>query len=120
ARETAEKRRVRSAFGQYLSPALVEQLAKNPEQLTLGGETKSMTILFCDVQGFTSISESYKSDPQGLTVLINRLLTPQSDAILSRNWTIDKYMGDCIMAFWNAPMSVPDHEIQACDAALAM
>ena len=72
------------------------------------------------MQGFTSISESYKTDPQGLTVLINRLLTPLSDAILSRNGTIDKYMGDCIMAFWNAPMSVPDHEFQACDAALAM
>lgn len=120
ARETAEKRRVRSAFGQYLSPALVEQLAEHPEQLTLGGETKSMTILFCDVQGFTSISETYKADPQGLTVLINRLLTPLSDAILSRNGTIDKYMGDCIMAFWNAPMSVPDHEVQACNSALAM
>ncbi len=120
ARETAEKRRVRSAFGQYLSPALVEQLAEHPERLTLGGETKPMTILFCDVRGFTSISETYKTDPQGLTELINRLLTPLSDAILSRHGTIDKYMGDCIMAFWNAPMAVPDHERQACAAALAM
>src|SRR3546814_10913545 len=65
-----------------------------------------MTFLFCDVRGFTSISEQYKSDPQGLTVLINRLLTPLTDTILARRGTIDKYMGDCIMAFWNAPLDV--------------
>ena len=73
-------RQVRNAFGQYLSPALVEQLADHPEQLKLGGETKEMTFLFCDVRNFTAISESYKSDPQRLTTLINRLLTPR-DAV---------------------------------------
>ena len=119
-REAAEKRQVRSAFGQYLSPALVEQLADHPEQLKLGGETKEMTFLFCDVRNFTAISESYKSDPQRLTTLINRLLTPLSDAILAHAGTIDKYMGDCVMAFWNAPMDVPDHETHACAAALDM
>ena len=76
AREAAEKRQVRGAFAHYLSPALVEQLAENPDQLKLGGETKEMTLLFCDVRGFTTISEQFKSNPQGLTVLINRLLTP--------------------------------------------
>lgn len=119
-REAAEKQQVRGAFGQYLSPALVEQLAEDPDRLQLGGETKRMTLLFCDVRGFTSISELYKSDPQGLTILINRLLTPLTDTILARNGTIDKYMGDCIMAFWNAPLDAEDQEGDACASALQM
>ena len=120
AREAAEKRQVRGAFGQYLSPALVEQLAENPEKLRLGGETKEMTLLFCDVRGFTTISEQYKSNPQGLTILINRLLTPLTGEILDREGTIDKYMGDCIMAFWNAPLDDPEHSYHACVSSLAM
>ncbi|MTI09564.1 CHASE2 domain-containing protein [Curvivirga aplysinae] len=120
ARDSAEKEQVRTAFGQYLSPDLVEQLAENPDQLTLGGETKKMTLLFCDVRGFTTISESYKEDPQGLTRLINRLLTPLTNEILERRGTIDKYMGDCIMAFWNAPLADPDQEHNSCASALAM
>lgn len=120
ARDATEKRQVRGAFAQYLSPDLVEQLAENPDQLQLGGETKRMTLLFCDVRGFTAISELYKEDPQGLTVLINRLLTPLTDAILVSGGTIDKYMGDCIMAFWNAPLDVPDQETAACKATLDM
>lgn len=119
-RESLEKRQVRHAFGQYLSPALVEQLAQNPDQLKLGGETKVMTFLFCDVRGFTAISELFKGNPQGLTVLMNRLLTPLTDVILSRQGTIDKYMGDCIMAFWNAPLDDADHPAHACQAALRM
>ncbi len=119
-KEAMEKLQVRSAFGQYLSPALVERLADHPEQLVLGGETREMTFLFCDVRGFTSISEQYKADPQGLTQLINRFLTPMTDEILKRDGTIDKYMGDCIMAFWNAPMDDPDHARHACNSALAM
>lgn len=120
ARDAQEKKQVRGAFAQYLSPDLVEQLAENPDQLVLGGETKKMTMLFCDVRGFTSISELYKSDPQGLTVLINRLLTPLTDAILKKGGTIDKYMGDCIMAFWNAPLDVPEQELDSCASALDM
>jgi adenylate cyclase len=120
AREAAEKRQVRGAFGQYLSPTLVEQLADNPDQLTLGGETKMMSFLFCDVRDFTSISEGYKTDPQALTALMNRLLTPLTDIILAHDGTIDKYMGDCVMAFWNAPIDVADHEACACDTALDM
>jgi adenylate cyclase len=119
-RESLEKRQVRHAFGQYLSPALVEQLAQNPDQLKLGGETKVMTFLFCDVRGFTAISELFKGNPQGLTVLMNRLLTPLTDVILTSRGTIDKYMGDCIMAFWNAPLDVPQHPAYACEAALGM
>jgi adenylate cyclase len=120
AREQAQRRQIRSAFGQYLSPALVEQLAQAPERLVLGGEEREMTIMFSDMRGFTSISETYKNDPQGLTGLMNRFLTPLTNAILDRKGTIDKYMGDAIMAFWNAPLDDKEHQINACEAALDM
>jgi adenylate cyclase len=119
-REQAQRRQIRSAFGQYLSPALVEQLAHSPEKLVLGGEEREMTIMFSDVRGFTTISESYKHDPQGLTALMNRFLTPLTNAILARKGTIDKYMGDAIMAFWNAPIDDAQHQINACEAAVDM
>ena len=119
-REQAQRRQIRSAFGQYLSPALVEQLAQSPEKLVLGGEEREMTIMFSDMRGFTSISETYKNDPQGLTALMNRFLTPLTNAILDRKGTIDKYMGDAIMAFWNAPLDDKDHQLNACEAALDM
>src|SRR3954452_8760620 len=119
-REQSQRRQIRSAFGQYLSPALVEQLAQAPEKLVLGGEEREMTIMFSDMRGFTSISESYKRDPQGLTALMNRFLTPLTNAILNRKGTIDKYMGDAIMAFWNAPLDDKQHQINACEAALDM
>ena len=119
-REQNQRRQIRSAFGQYLAPALVEQLAHSPEKLVLGGEDREMSILFSDVRGFTSISELYKADPQGLTTLMNRLLTPLTNAIIEHNGTIDKYMGDAVMAFWNAPLDDPDHEINACESALEM
>jgi len=120
AKSSAERKQVRGAFAQYLSPALVEQLADEPDRLTLGGEMKDMTLLFADVRGFTTISEQFKGDPTGLTKLINRFLTPMTDMILARNGTIDKYMGDCIMAFWNAPLDDPEHVPHACESALAM
>ena len=119
-KEQAQRRQIRSAFGQYLSPALVEQLAQSPDKLVLGGEQRNMTIMFSDVRGFTTISELYKNDPQGLTSLMNRFLTPLTNAIIDRKGTIDKYMGDAIMAFWNAPLDDASHEINACDAALDM
>jgi adenylate cyclase len=119
-REQAQRRQIRSAFGQYLSPALVEQLAHSPEKLVLGGEEREMTIMFSDVRGFTTISESYKHDPQGLTALMNRFLTPLTNAILARKGTIDKYMGDAIMAFWNAPLDDGEHQLNACEAAVDM
>jgi adenylate cyclase len=119
-REQAQRRQIRSAFGQYLSPALVEQLALAPEKLKLGGEEREMTIMFSDVRGFTTISESFKHDPQGLTRLMNRFLTPLTNAILARKGTIDKYMGDAIMAFWNAPLDDKEHQLNACEAALDM
>ena len=119
-REQAQRRQIRSAFGQYLSPALVEQLAQAPEKLVLGGESREMTIMFSDVRGFTTISEAFKHDPQGLTTLMNRFLTPLTNAILARKGTIDKYMGDAIMAFWNAPLEDKEHQVNACEAALDM
>jgi len=119
-REQQQRHQIRSAFSFYLSPPLVEQLAKSPEKLVLGGEERRMTILFSDVRGFTTISEHYKDDPQGLTHLMNRFLTPLTNAIIERKGTIDKYIGDAIMAFWNAPLDDEEHEANACAAALEM
>src|SRR5215469_5587787 len=116
----AQRSQIRHAFGQYLAPALVEQLAQTPEKLVLGGEERDMTILFSDVRGFTAISEVYKDDPQGLTSLMHRLLTPLTNTIIDHDGTVDKYIGDAVMAFWNAPLDVPHHELSACAAALAM
>ena len=119
-REQKQRQQIRSAFGFYLSPHMVEQLARSPEKLVLGGEERRMTILFSDVRGFTTISEYYKDDPQGLTRLMNRFLTPLTNAIIERKGTIDKYIGDAIMAFWNAPVDDPEQEANACEAALQM
>ena len=119
-REESQRRHIRSAFAQYLSPALVEQLANDPSRLKLGGEARNMTFLFSDIRGFTAISERYKGDPASLTRLINRYMTPMTDTILAHGGTIDKYMGDAIMAFWNAPLNDTAHPRNACKAALAM
>ncbi|MBI5165899.1 MAG: adenylate/guanylate cyclase domain-containing protein [Magnetospirillum sp.] len=118
ASEEAQRRQVRTAFSRYLSPALVEKVAHDPSRLVLGGEMRDMTLLFCDIRGFTTISELF--DAQGLTKLINRFLTPMTNVILDRYGTIDKYMGDCIMAFWNAPLDDADHARHACESALVM
>ncbi len=119
-REERQKRQIRGAFGQYVSPDLVAQLADAPEKLTLGGETRDLTILFSDVRGFTALSESFKDDPQGLTLLMNRFLTVLSNAILGEKGTIDKFMGDAVMAFWNAPLPHDSHALAGCRAALGM
>ena len=117
-RSEQEKAKVRDAFGMYLSPDLVEQLADHPERLTLGGEMKDMSILFMDVRGFTTISEQF--DAVGLTRFINRFLTPMTGVIMEQRGTIDKYMGDCIMAFWNAPLDDERHAQNAMIASLRM
>ncbi len=115
-----ERSKVRNAFSQYMSPVMVEKLAKSSESLKLGGERKEMTFLFSDIRGFTSISEKYKDDPEALTDLINNLLTVLSNEILTNQGTIDKYMGDCIMAFWNAPSKDEEHREKSIAAAFAM
>ncbi len=119
-REERRRRRIRTAFGQYVSRDLVDRLSETEEGLTLGGETRELTLIFSDVRGFTAIAESYRDDPAALTQLMNRLLTSLSNAILDRGGTIDKFMGDAVMAFWNAPLPHRDHARSACAAALDM
>ena len=119
-RSEAQRRQVRGAFSRYLSPVVVERLAQHPEQLKLGGDQRSMTIMFSDIRGFTTISERFKDDPEGLTTLINRILTPMTEVVLAQGGTIDKYIGDCLMAFWNAPLDDEHHAAHACQAALGM
>ncbi|HEX3499519.1 MAG TPA: adenylate/guanylate cyclase domain-containing protein [Stellaceae bacterium] len=119
-REESQRREIRRAFAQYLSPVVVEQLARDPSRLKLGGDHRSMTFLFSDIRGFTAISEHYAEDPGGLIVLINRYMTPMTDTIQAHRGTIDKYIGDAIMAFWNAPLDDAVHARDACFAALDM
>jgi len=118
AKEEAQRRQTRDAFSKYLSPAMVERVAGDPGELKLGGDKRELTLLFCDVRGFTTISEQF--DAEGLTSLINKLLTPLTNVILDRQGTVDKYMGDCIMAFWNAPLDDEDHARNGCISALGM
>jgi adenylate cyclase len=113
-----ERRFVRNAFSRYLSPVLVDQLSRHPELLVLGGRMRNLTILFSDIRGFTRIAEEL--DPQELTRLINRFLTPLTNVIQQSGGFVDKYMGDCVMAFWNAPLDVPGHGRLALETALKM
>ncbi len=117
-REETVRRQTRDAFSKYLSPQMVERVVAHPQLLKLGGEERELTLLFCDVRGFTTISEQF--DPIGLTSLINKLLTPLTHEILKRQGTVDKYIGDCIMAFWNAPIDDGEHARHGCLSALAM
>ena len=107
-------------FAQYLSPDMVDSLIEEPDKLKLGGEKRVMSIMFCDVRGFTAISEALKTKPEKLTEVINILLTHLSNDILNCKGTIDKYMGDCIMAFWNAPLINENHPEDAMKAARKM
>ena len=107
------KLQIRGQFGTYVSPDLVKQLENDPSLLKLGGETKTMTFLFSDIVGFTPISEKLQDDPQKLVDLVNRLLTQLTDCVLRHGGTVDKFMGDCIMAFWGAPLDCEDHAERA-------
>jgi adenylate cyclase len=117
-RVEVQRGEVRRAFSRYVAPTVVDELIANPDKLELGGEVRELTLLFCDVRNFSSISERLNASE--LTRFINELLTPLSDVILRNRGTIDKYMGDAVMAFWNAPLSVPDHATQACRSAFEM
>jgi adenylate cyclase len=119
-KEFGLKQQIKQQFEHYLDPGMVKKLQKDPSLLKLGGEKRDMTFLFCDIRGFTPISEKYKGNPEGLTKLINRFLTRMTDVIIANGGTIDKFMGDCIMAFWNAPIEDPDHEQHAVQAAIDM
>ncbi len=116
--EQKQKRWVREAFGRFVAPAVVEQLTKDPGRLVLGGETRTITVMFCDIRGFTTISEGM--DAAELTTFMNTYLTALSEVCLDRKATLDKYIGDAIMAFWNAPLNDPDHASNAARASLDM
>lgn len=120
AREFLQKQQIKKQFGTYLSPALVAKLQKNPELLQLGGDERELSIMFTDVRGFTTISEHYGKDVQGLTQIMNRYMTAMTAKIIENNGTLDKYIGDAQMAFWNAPVDEPRHAHQAVKTALEM
>jgi adenylate cyclase len=114
------KQQIKKQFEHYLEPKMVKKLQQNPDLLKLGGETKELTFMFSDIRGFTPLSEKYQSNPADLTKVINKFLTPMTNIIMKNDGTIDKYMGDCIMAFWNAPIDTPNHKELAIKSALEM
>ena len=118
--EFLAKQQIKRQFGTYLSPAMVEKLQKNPELLTLGGESRELSIMFTDVRGFTTISEHYGADVQGLTKIMNRYMTAMTAKIIENAGTLDKYIGDAQMAFWNAPLDDAEHARNAVRTALQM
>jgi len=114
------REQIKKQFEHYLAPAMVKKLQKDPSLLRLGGDTRTMTYLFSDIRGFTPISEQFKTDPQGLGKLINRYMTPMTDLVMRKEGTIDKYIGDALMAIWNAPLDVENHAQLAIDTAMEM
>ena len=118
--EFLQKQQIKKQFGTYLSPDLVAQLQRQPELLKLGGEERELSIMFTDVRGFTSISEHYGKDVQGLTKIMNRYMTAMTKKILENHGTLDKYIGDAQMAFWNAPLDNAKHAKDAVRTALQM
>ena len=114
------RKQIKKQFEHYLAPEMVKKLQKDPSLLKLGGETRNMTFMFSDIRGFTPISEKFKSNPAGLTKLINRFLTSMTNVIIKNGGTIDKFMGDCIMAFWNAPLDNDKHRQLAVKSAIEM
>ena len=118
--EFLQKQQIKKQFQSYLSPDLVAKLIKDPSLLKLGGEEKELSIMFTDVRGFTSISEHYGKDVQGLTKIMNRYMTAMTRTILETGGTLDKYIGDAQMAFWNAPLDETKHCKDAVKAALEM
>ena len=117
-RELAQQ--IKKQFEHYLAPAMVKKLQEDPSLLKLGGDTRELTIMFTDIRGFTPISEQYKTNPQGLTTLINRYMTPMTALVMENEGTVDKYIGDALMAFWNAPLDVPDQRRLATETAIQM
>jgi adenylate cyclase len=111
--ESKSKQQIKKQFEHYLAPPIVKLLQKDPSLLKLGGDTRELSILFSDLRGFTSISEHFKTNPQGLTELINRYLTPMTGCVIDHDGTVDKFIGDALMAFWNAPLDVKDHREKA-------
>jgi adenylate cyclase len=118
--EFLQKQQIKKQFGTYLSPDLVARLQRQPDLLKLGGESRDLSIMFTDVRGFTTISEHYGEDVQGLTSIMNRYMTVMTRAILENHGTLDKYIGDAQMAFWNAPLDNNKHALDAVRTAFQM
>jgi adenylate cyclase len=118
--EYLQKQQIKKQFGTYLSPDLVARLQRQPDLLKLGGESRELSIMFTDVRGFTTISEHYGEDVQGLTSIMNRYMTVMTRAILENHGTLDKYIGDAQMAFWNAPLDNNAHALDAVRTAFQM
>ena len=116
--EVRKSRFLQKAFSSYISPELVSQIVKNPDMLKLGGEKREVTILFSDIRSFTSISERFS--PEIIVRLLNRYLDPMTNIVLSNKGTLDKYIGDAIMAIYNAPLEIEDHAVLACKSAVEM
>ncbi|XPV74780.1 MAG: CHASE2 domain-containing protein [Desulfovibrio sp.] len=116
--EIRSKAAIRKAFSHYLAPAVMEQVLEDPEQLQLGGQDRNVSILFSDIRSFTSLSE--KLEPGQVATLLCDYLTPMTHIVRNRQGTLDKFIGDAVMAFWNAPLDVPNHQTQAVHAALEM
>ncbi|HET6373110.1 MAG TPA: adenylate/guanylate cyclase domain-containing protein, partial [Candidatus Polarisedimenticolia bacterium] len=114
----ARAREIKRTFKQFVSPAVVEEMLRDPDRVKLGGERREMTVLFADIRGFTSISE--KMEPEQVVRLLNEFLTPMTRVVIEAGGTLDKYMGDALMAFFGAPVPLADHAARACRAALAM
>jgi adenylate cyclase len=118
--EQRRRRFVQGAFGQYVAPDVVRAIIDDPDRVKLGGERKTITVLFADVRGFTGIAEQLQQEPETLTDLINDVLSVLSEVVTNHHGTIDKYIGDCLMAFWNAPLDDPDHALHGVIAAAEM
>lgn len=116
--EQARRRQIKRAFEHYVSPQVVDEMVAHPERLVLGGQRRELTILFGDIAGFTSLAESLA--PEEIASLLNHHLTAMTGIVLQNGGTVDKFIGDAIMAFWNAPLDDPDHALHACQAALEM
>jgi len=118
--ENKTKKLIKNQFEHYLAPSIVKLLQKNPDKLQLGGDTRELSILFSDLRDFTTISEKFKSNPQELTDLINKYLTPMTGCVIENNGTVDKFIGDALMAFWNAPIDDNDHRDNSLNCAMQM
>lgn len=118
--EQQRGRQIARAVSHYVAPQVLDRLMADPDGLSLGGETRDVTVLFADIRGFTALAEALRDDPARLARIMGAIMTPLTDIVLAHGGAIDKYMGDCLMAFWGAPVEDPDHAGQAFDAACAM
>jgi len=118
--ERQRGRQIEKAVSHYVAPQILDRLMADPDGLSLGGETRDVTVLFADIRGFTALAEALRDDPARLAQIISAIMSPLTDIVLAHGGAIDKYMGDCLMAFWGAPVQDPDHAGQAFDAACQM